>query len=110
MRGKGSPQLRAMGWETLLQMWALLLDYYDTPDQSPDDRDIAYWYGEQTLNGVLAAAAWKVPGGWSLQEFTGEKTPRISHDVSGAIAHRRAPPRAPTAWQRVAGPDSWPNS
>jgi hypothetical protein len=76
MRGKGSPELRAMGWETLLQMWGLLLDYYDVPDQPPDDRDIASWYGEQTLNGLLAAAVWKIPGGWSLQEFTGEKTPQ----------------------------------
>ena len=66
----GPHALLAMGWETLLQRWAWQLNYYDASDQHP--RDIAYWYGEQALNGLLAAAAWSTPGGWSLQEFTGD--------------------------------------
>ncbi len=36
------------------------------------DRDVAYWYGERAMTGLLAAAAWHC-GGWSLEEFTGRR-------------------------------------
>lgn len=42
------------------------LEKYDSP---PDDA--GYWYGERALTGFLAAAAWSLPRGWSLEEFTG---------------------------------------
>ena len=68
----GSPELlseiRTMGWDGLLQTWGRLLDaydnlkpYYEGPCET--SRDVAYWYGQRTLTGLLAAAAWKVPGG-----------------------------------------------
>jgi hypothetical protein len=66
----GSSKLRGLGWEPLLHVWSTLLDYYDNPADSP--REVVYWYGERALYGLLAAAAWKLPGGWSLQEVTWE--------------------------------------
>jgi hypothetical protein len=53
-----------------------MLAYYDDPPPRPAERDIAYWYGERPLNGLLAAAAWQVPGGWSLPEFTTAEPPQ----------------------------------
>jgi hypothetical protein len=76
MRCKGSRALRAMGWEPLLHAWGAMLEYYDDPPPRPSECDIAYWYGERPLNGLLAAAAWQVPGGWSLPEFTTGEPPQ----------------------------------
>jgi hypothetical protein len=83
MRCKGSRTLRAMGWEPLLHAWGSMLDYYDVPAPCPGKRDIAYWYGERPLNGLLAAAAWKVPGGWALPEFTTEEPPQEEPQSKG---------------------------
>jgi hypothetical protein len=57
------------GWDRLLREWATLLDLYDTTEDG--QRDVAYWYGERALTGLLAPAAWRLqrPQGWSLEEF-----------------------------------------
>jgi hypothetical protein len=41
---------------------------------APEEQDVPYWYGERALTGLLAAAAWQQPGGWSLEEFLGHRT------------------------------------
>ena len=78
----GSPrlcsELRTMGWEKLLEAYRKLLDTYDNlkPYYKSDretHRDVAYWYGECALTGLLAAAGNKVPGGWALVEPADEK-------------------------------------
>lgn len=61
-------------WIQLLEKFAEMLDeYYDPRD--PDD--VAYWYGEQCLTGLLASAAWSLRSrkGWALVEIleTGKK-------------------------------------
>ena len=48
----------------VLKNFCQCLENYDYPKN-----DIAYWYGERALTGLLASAAWKVRGGWSLEEF-----------------------------------------
>jgi hypothetical protein len=78
----GSPRLRSelrtMGWEQLLETYRKLLDTYDNlkpyyKSERETRRDVAYWYGECTLTGLLAAAGNKVPGGWALVEPADEK-------------------------------------
>jgi hypothetical protein len=32
--------------------------------------DVPYWFGERPLTGLLAAAAWRLPNAWSLEEFS----------------------------------------
>jgi hypothetical protein len=98
MRYRGSRELRVMGWKALLHAWGLLLDYYDAPDEPSDDRDVAYWYGEQTLNGVLAAAAWKIPGGWSLQEFTGRTSPQTQERSNADSCEEQSMRRRGDMW------------
>lgn len=50
----------------LFEALAVRLEDYDSPP-----KDTGYWYGERALTGFLAAAAWSLPRGWSLEEFTG---------------------------------------
>lgn len=57
-------------WGGLLQEWGCLMDQYC--NRFPDDAP--YWYGERPLTGLLAAAAWKLQDGWSLEEFA---APRV---------------------------------
>jgi hypothetical protein len=59
----------------LLHGWLELLDRYEKLEllqrrQDPEaEPDVAYWYGECALTGILAAAAWKPDDGWSLVEY-----------------------------------------
>lgn len=62
-------QLGAQDWGTLLQLWGKLINDYCYYTESTIERDIPYWYGERPLTGLLGAAAWMTPGGWSLEEF-----------------------------------------
>lgn len=55
-----SPPLRRV----LKQFFRCLKEY-------EDPKDIAYWYGERALTGLLASASWMTRTGWSLEEFTG---------------------------------------
>ena len=59
------------GWEALLKEWAALMDRYVSID--PNDKDVPYWYGEAANSGLVAAAAWRLPDGWSIEEFTGKR-------------------------------------
>jgi len=52
--------------QKLFAALAVRLEDYDSPPT-----DTGYWYGERALTGFLAAAAWSLPRGWSLEEFTG---------------------------------------
>lgn len=52
--------------QKLFAALAVRLKDYDSPPS-----DTGYWYGERALTGFLAAAAWSLPRGWSLEEFTG---------------------------------------
>ncbi len=64
-------------WRDLLRIWERLMDAYTDPIEP----DVPYWYGERALTGLLAAAAWQVSDGWSLEEFLGA---RQSAEKSGA--------------------------
>jgi hypothetical protein len=44
---------------------------YEKINRTPRVDEVAYWYGEQTLRGFLAASAWRLRGWWSLEEFLG---------------------------------------
>lgn len=59
------PPAQRKGWLQLLSGFAKLLDEYNEDPQ----KDVAYWYGERALTGLLAAAAWRLDQGWSLEEF-----------------------------------------
>lgn len=63
------------GWMPLLRTWANLVQRYDA-NPVGRRRDVAYWYGERALVGLLAAAAWQQSGGWSLVEFLGRRKAR----------------------------------
>jgi len=52
--------------QKLFAALAIRLEDYDSPPT-----DTGYWYGERALTGFLAAAAWSLQRGWSLEEFTG---------------------------------------
>jgi hypothetical protein len=55
----------------LLKKFSKLLENYSWPDRGKID--VAYWYGERALSGLLAASAWMVRDGWSLEEFTSQR-------------------------------------
>jgi len=61
-------------WEQLLASWLKLVEAYEQPKASDEGvglgywYDLSYWYGERSLTGLLGAAAWKIDGGWSLEE------------------------------------------
>lgn len=65
--------LRRAGWDSLLQRWSSLITYASFDDED----DVPYWYGERTLTGLLAAAAWRQRGGWALEEFAGRRGKRL---------------------------------
>ncbi|HSQ52575.1 MAG TPA: hypothetical protein VLL94_15095 [Nitrospiraceae bacterium] len=52
-------------WALVLKEFGKILNDYNSSD------DVAYWYGERALTGLLTAAAWGIKGGWSIEEFTG---------------------------------------
>lgn len=54
------------GLRQVLIQWGQLLDRYETLCVEP--RDVAYWYGELTLTGLLAAAACQLRSGTGLVE------------------------------------------
>ena len=65
-------QLKVLGWQRLLYRWSALIAA--TTDEGDD---VPYWYGERTLTGLLGAAAWRLPRGWALEEFTGLRGKRL---------------------------------
>jgi hypothetical protein len=66
---------REAGWAKLLVTWAGLIERYDgASDTDQRLKDVAYWYGERALTGLLAAAAWRTNKyWWSIEEFTGKR-------------------------------------
>ncbi len=56
-------------WRELLSEWIELLHNFSTLNDK-EERDVPYWYGERPLTGLLAAAAWRLENGWSLEEFS----------------------------------------
>ncbi len=58
-----------LGWKGLLREWMRLFREHEG-----NDEDVAYWYGERALTGLLSAAAWKVQYWWALEEFVGKRT------------------------------------
>lgn len=52
-------------WNVVLEIFGRLLHEYNS------SHDVAYWYGERALSGLLSAAAWRAKDGWSLEEFSG---------------------------------------
>lgn len=61
--------LKDEGWDELLKYWAEMINQYILLGDS--DLDVPFWYGERAITGILAAASWKLEGGWSLEEFIG---------------------------------------
>lgn len=68
-------RLRRDGWGALLRRWGALLDRYEKLAATWED--VAYWYNERPLTGILAAAAWQIPGGCSLEECPVERGPKL---------------------------------
>jgi len=68
-----SPPLRRV----LKQFFQCLKQYEDPKN------DIAYWYGERALTGLLASASWMTHTGWSLEEFTGLRRKSSRKNGSG---------------------------
>jgi hypothetical protein len=66
-----SPDRTGEVWSKFLNEWIGLLDAYTKLCGS--DVDVAYWYTERSLSGLLASAAWRVPCGWSLVEFSADR-------------------------------------
>jgi hypothetical protein len=69
------PRLARAGWPDLLRTWARLIRRWDSPYEGQRQReDVAYWYGERTLTGILAAAAWQTHRyWWGIEEFLGKR-------------------------------------
>jgi len=57
--------LHQLTWLSLLRLLGRLMDTF----QASASGEPAYWYGERALTGLLAAAAWKMKRGGSLEEF-----------------------------------------
>jgi hypothetical protein len=57
------------GWPDLLTQWVRLLDRYTELSAADGDPDVAFWYGERTLTGLLVAVAWQLDGGAALEEY-----------------------------------------
>lgn len=55
--------------QDLLRLFSTFGDYLSRYNDPP--ADAGYWYGERALTGFLAAAAWSLPKGWCVEEFTG---------------------------------------
>lgn len=53
-------------WRALLHEWGRLMEGYCRFHRA----DAPYWYGEIPLTGLLVAAAWRLPDGWALGEFS----------------------------------------
>ena len=64
------PERIYVGWRGLLHQWAYLMDKYCNIDK----KDAPYWYTEMTLTGLLAAAAWQLPEGWGLIQWTARRS------------------------------------
>lgn len=93
-------------------LYRLLGKFADCIKQCDDanPRDVAYWYGERSLTGLLAAAAWLMPDGWSLEEFTGErskgKKPKVTPgrgDLWLQIGQRKFTVEAKVTWPEQLG-------
>jgi hypothetical protein len=61
----GEKNLVYQEWKFVLEKLFILFHRYNKPP-----KDAAYWYGERTLNGLLASAAWMVEKAWALEEWT----------------------------------------
>lgn len=71
--------LQKGGWDILLDRWGEFLHQYSLASLHEGKDDYAYWYNERALSGILAASAWTLKNGWSLEEFS---TPRNISSVS----------------------------
>ena len=101
-----SPKIgrRHKQWASLLRMFARFLDIYNEPPV-----DVAYWYGERALTGLLAAAAWKL-NGWSLEEFTslrkrGKQDAAARGDAWFKVGRTAFTVEAKTRWPQGTDPD-----
>jgi hypothetical protein len=66
-------RLRDDGWTTVLLRMGLLLDRFERATQLVESTpDVAYWYGERALTGLLTAATWSI-GGVALEEYCGKR-------------------------------------
>lgn len=103
----GFPQQRL--WEELLGEWLRLLKRFEeVPNSKPD---IAYWYGERSLTGLLSAAAWSLEGGWSLEEFGAERGDKSDKqygrgDLWVGCVHGKATVEAKLVWAVQSSVDS----
>lgn len=65
-------------WRALLRESARLIDRYCEPSCEPskdehENDEAPYWHGERATLGLLCAAAWRTPGGWSLMEYSARR-------------------------------------
>jgi hypothetical protein len=63
------PRLGRGNWAQLLNRWASLMDSWCRVNRAAGENDLPYWYGERPLTGLLASAAWKLRGGYALEEL-----------------------------------------
>jgi hypothetical protein len=68
-------------WKDLLNQWVELLQRYELGADDDDDPDVAYWYGERPLTGLLGAAGWLLQDGWSLEEFSTKRKLKVGNGM-----------------------------
>ncbi|MCZ7686983.1 MAG: hypothetical protein M5U28_52875 [Sandaracinaceae bacterium] len=66
---KGAIDSLARGWGPLLEQWLRIVGH----NAWRGSADCSWWYGERASVSQLAGAAWKLPGGWALQEYAGTR-------------------------------------
>ena len=65
----GFPHLKNYRLRTLLKAFGNCLEDYNELRKARS-RDLAYWYGERTLTGLLSGAIWRMRGErWALEEY-----------------------------------------
>lgn len=90
------------GWRAVLVQWGQLLDRYESLCREP--RDVAYWYGELALTGLLTAAACQLPAGSGLVELPAS---RQEGEAGSTDAWIRTPGGF---WYAVEAKVCWPTS
>jgi hypothetical protein len=89
-------------WSSLLKMWGRLMDDWSAVVGRDE---VAYWYGERPLTGLLASAVWRV-GGQALEESEAargpRRRPRLGRIDSYIILNHK--------WFQVEAKVAWPTS
>src|SRR2546425_7549231 len=94
------------GWRKLLNEFGSLLSTYERTSLADwKQHDVGYWYGERSLTGLLTAAACRLRGGISLEEFEIRRGPARKSRAGRSDAWIRLPLKG--RWYNVEAKLSW---